>query len=438
MRKSHYFLLLILMLLVFLFHVRDRILLRGRGYIREFEPVLHEFNEKRTGLRRPLRGEPVVGNAMDLYLDAARGLEIPDATLLRKIEQAVDATAAVTFDPLLLMAMDQNSAMIKLLRKGVRRERCTGLPLSLEIPHEPESEPLPEGEEYAPEKIPIHKKFDILEDRCQWLAALSILEGRKLSQEGKTLEGVETILDAARFGQDIRRSAWNSQVQYEGDLAELDALYAFLSVVSRANLRSWEVDPLQKELRILAEGELSVAQSFLAERLYHEVNFANPSVSKLGALYRYPLGIDAWCRFRPSADALEKHLDLLFPEMSREFQTIREETPCCCVNFPFEALDRLEDAVARTTEIRGHMAAAVLTLAIRKYALNTGKMPEKLENLVPSVLGRLPQDPFSAEPMGCKKLPEGKGIRLYSVGPNGKDDGGEGDDIGFPEIPLAP
>lgn len=60
-------------------------------------------------------------------------------------------------------------------------------------------------------------------------------------------------------------------------------------------------------------------------------------------------------------------------------------------------------------------------LALRHYADLYGEYPESLNDLVPSVLDELPLDPYTEEPFQYRRLPAD--IELYSVGPNGVDDG---------------
>ena len=62
-------------------------------------------------------------------------------------------------------------------------------------------------------------------------------------------------------------------------------------------------------------------------------------------------------------------------------------------------------------------------LAIRAYRLEHGGNPERLEQLVPEYLARVPIDPYSGEPLVYRRR-NGEYV-LYGVGPNRKDDGGE-------------
>jgi hypothetical protein len=62
-------------------------------------------------------------------------------------------------------------------------------------------------------------------------------------------------------------------------------------------------------------------------------------------------------------------------------------------------------------------------LAIERYRLANGKLPEKLAELVPAYLDAVPKDPFDGQELRYKRLE--KGYVVYSIGADGSDDGGE-------------
>lgn len=64
----------------------------------------------------------------------------------------------------------------------------------------------------------------------------------------------------------------------------------------------------------------------------------------------------------------------------------------------------------------------ITTLAVRLFKMEKGRWPQKLDELVPEYLDEVPPDPFGLKPLRYKKR-EGKWI-IYSIGPDGKDDGG--------------
>ena len=69
--------------------------------------------------------------------------------------------------------------------------------------------------------------------------------------------------------------------------------------------------------------------------------------------------------------------------------------------------------------------ALVLTLfGVRRFALDHGRAPQKLEELIPRYFTALPADPFTGEPFHYNAA---KGL-IYSVGTNFRDEGGKDND----------
>lgn len=65
-----------------------------------------------------------------------------------------------------------------------------------------------------------------------------------------------------------------------------------------------------------------------------------------------------------------------------------------------------------------------LRLALHSWQIKHGTYPVALKALMPNYARRIPADPFGAgEPMRYRKTPNG--YLLYSIGPDGKDDGGK-------------
>ena len=82
-------------------------------------------------------------------------------------------------------------------------------------------------------------------------------------------------------------------------------------------------------------------------------------------------------------------------------------------------------AGARLNEVKADTENGLLsvTLALRAYKLDHGTYPPTLAALVPGYLQAVPADPFALSgPLRYKRT--GANYLLYSVGPDGKDDGG--------------
>ena len=66
----------------------------------------------------------------------------------------------------------------------------------------------------------------------------------------------------------------------------------------------------------------------------------------------------------------------------------------------------------------------ITAIALKRYKLRHGKWPESLGELVPDILENVPLDFMDGKPLRYKPGPGG-GYLLYSVGLDGKDDGGD-------------
>lgn len=67
-------------------------------------------------------------------------------------------------------------------------------------------------------------------------------------------------------------------------------------------------------------------------------------------------------------------------------------------------------------------ARAATELALRCYQSSKGQPPARLEDIVPDYLTRVPQDPFPRHALVYH--PQGTNWLLYSIGPDGVDNGG--------------
>ena len=79
---------------------------------------------------------------------------------------------------------------------------------------------------------------------------------------------------------------------------------------------------------------------------------------------------------------------------------------------------------------QSRLRAVYTSLGIERYRLSNGTLPDSLNTLVPRFLSEVPADPFDGRPLRYKKLT--RGYVVYSVGQDGKDDGGVEPRGGYP------
>ena len=72
---------------------------------------------------------------------------------------------------------------------------------------------------------------------------------------------------------------------------------------------------------------------------------------------------------------------------------------------------------------RAQLRATIGILACERYRLDHGSWPTSWEQLTPTYLKEILLDPFTGRAMLFKTLPDG--LVIYSVGSDGKDDGGD-------------
>jgi len=91
--------------------------------------------------------------------------------------------------------------------------------------------------------------------------------------------------------------------------------------------------------------------------------------------------------------------------------------------FAFWLIPNFEGMFLKKTALEAEILAAKAGIACKIFQNRHGIFPEKLSQLVPDILSEVPTDPFSGKPLIYRRTPSG--FIVYSVGSNGKDDGGK-------------
>ena len=93
-----------------------------------------------------------------------------------------------------------------------------------------------------------------------------------------------------------------------------------------------------------------------------------------------------------------------------------------------ESLAGAENAVKRCQATRRQL---IVMMALELYKRNHGELPAQLEALVPKFISAVPLDPFDDSGGAFTYRREGEGYLLYSLGFDGKDDGGCNHEFGY-------
>jgi hypothetical protein len=93
--------------------------------------------------------------------------------------------------------------------------------------------------------------------------------------------------------------------------------------------------------------------------------------------------------------------------------------------FADESFSISDSMIRRTLEVQTQQQMALAVLGIQRYRLRTGRLPAQLSDLVPGYLSVSPHDFMDGKALRYRLRPGNEGFLLYSVGEDGKDDGGD-------------
>ena len=88
-----------------------------------------------------------------------------------------------------------------------------------------------------------------------------------------------------------------------------------------------------------------------------------------------------------------------------------------------EDIPSLGVLIRRVMDAEVAQKVVTTAIALKRYQLKHGNYPLDLDTLVPEFLPAVPLDSVDGNPLRYRLNPNGTYL-LYSVGPNGKDDGG--------------
>jgi hypothetical protein len=89
-----------------------------------------------------------------------------------------------------------------------------------------------------------------------------------------------------------------------------------------------------------------------------------------------------------------------------------------------QSVSALSGCVKKAMQAQTERSITVCAIALKRHALRHGKWPLSLDTLVPEFLAGVPVDYMDGKPMKYRLNAEG-GFTLYSVGLDGRDDGGD-------------
>jgi hypothetical protein len=84
----------------------------------------------------------------------------------------------------------------------------------------------------------------------------------------------------------------------------------------------------------------------------------------------------------------------------------------------------LAGVARKVMRVEAAKQTVVTAIALKRYQLRHGNYPPDLNSLVPEFASKVPRDPVDGQPLRYRLNADGTFL-LYSIGENGKDDGGD-------------
>jgi ABC-type transport system involved in multi-copper enzyme maturation permease subunit len=118
-----------------------------------------------------------------------------------------------------------------------------------------------------------------------------------------------------------------------------------------------------------------------------------------------------------NVEAAKLPVEQQIPEFKRIEQSIYKQNIMIRMLVP--ATSRVVEATHRNQAL---LRAAIVALAVERFRRENGRWPISLAEVVPGKLGSIPTDPYDGKPIRFRRNKDG--VVIYSVGPDGVDDGG--------------
>jgi hypothetical protein len=345
-------------------------------------------------------------NAYDDYVEATRVL-----SQTSRLQPKYDGT--MTLAELRELAADSRPALQR-LRQGFRHDYLT------------------------PPVYSFSAQFPEL-SRYRELARRLAAEGELARREGRLEGAADAYLDGLRVGTDVPRGGplihglVGVAIQgivlkpLEESVERLDARTA-----ARTARRMAELDAAAPRVAdsVAAERDFAAAglvEMFAASRgSWKELTeLLQGGAGGPGSFSLDAVAHGAWFAVTPKGQMLDNYLSYMDQVTARAGRPYYDAGPPLRV--PKDPVSQFVLPVFEGTVFRWSVRDAQwriiqTRLAARAYQLDYGRPPASLEALVPKYLPAVPQDPFAPQPL-VYRVQDGKPL-VYSVGPDGADDGG--------------
>lgn len=274
---------------------------------------------------------------------------------------------------------------------------------------------------------------------------LLVLDACYAAEQGDTDRAVDSLLAALAIGRSVKHEPFLI-TQIVRVACNYRALAAIRAIVGARRLTETQLGRLAKAIEWSGYGD-ACYRALLCERAAGIAHFedpkslamvlAGPSEHEL-AVHRFAgtfkldrlTYLEFMRQYIDAAHLPDTERDAAFKRIDLEFDTMRASRIGKLTRpLTSELMPALGTASKQELKGRAHWEVTRAGVAVERYRLAEGRTPGALADAVPKYLPAAPVDPFGGKPLEYKLTVDG--FAVYSVGENGADDGGSGDDIVF-------
>lgn len=260
------------------------------------------------------------------------------------------------------------------------------------------------------------------------LAPLLILEGLDKETQGDFAGATDSYLDAFHIGVDIRHGT------YLAGGKEIQTMAREKILLAAQKLDAKQIRNTSKRMETLMANDVPIPEaieqakwSILGE---FKDMFSHRDWRNYGIV---PMLEDDFPASKTQLMLCNKRIMVAeYCNYMDQLETAFRQPYATCKSYPSQPKTMLarvytegltRDSRAEAEASRAMESLALVKLALQGYQLEHSQYPDKLSQLIPEYISKVPDDPFGLNTQ-LKYKKSGDNYLLYSIGPDGKDDGG--------------
>jgi len=267
--------------------------------------------------------------------------------------------------------------------------------------------------------------------RTRHAARILAVEAILAAENGKSHQAVKAVQSSFGLGRCLANEPILTS-QLVRMACHAMAVSSLERVLNRTSLTDDQLGALTETLRAADDPE-AMARAFIGERAQGYWAFqhaADPHVNLLPnsptAVLRKASGLADrdFAAYLEIMDDYIKVLNTPLPQRLRESEAVDAKTATMSRRHTLTRLlaSALHSVVVADARELAPLRVALTAVAVERYRLRHGVLPDTLDDLVPAFLTAVPADPIDGKPIRYKRLKNG--YCVYSIGQDAQDDGG--------------